>query len=219
MNRSNGSSRSLTAMIGDIVDSRKYRDQRFLFNTVDVALSWVNERIEAVQALQITVGDQFQGVYGDLGAALDAALLVRLKVWETCDLRFGLGIGEIRPLKPDLKPYSQTGSGWWFAREAIDRVEVNQSKRVWPKSLRTWLRSDDAHLEAAINSFLMCRDHILGRMDRKDARILLGLFLGETQSTVAKDLEITQPSVTSRQRTKGANAVFRAHALMKELAQ
>ncbi len=217
MKRSGHESRSFTTVIGDVVGSRKHSDQRSLFEHLDRALSWVNERVAAVQDLQITVGDEFQGVYHDLGRALDAALLVRLRVWDSCHLRFGLGTGEIDSFKPESRPFSQSGSAWWLAREAIDSVVAHESKKGWPRSLRTWLRSEDARLESAINGFLLCRDQVLDRMDREDARVLLGLFLGETQDTVARDLGIKQPSVSSRQHAKGANAVYRAHLVMKGL--
>ena len=113
MKRSGHESRSFTTVIGDVVGSRKHSDQRSLFEHLDRALSWVNERVAAVQDLQITVGDEFQGVYHDLGRALDAALLVRLRVWDSCHLRFGLGTGEIDSFKPESRPFSQSGSAWW----------------------------------------------------------------------------------------------------------
>jgi len=123
--------------IGDIVASRQYKDQTALIKAVIDVLAWVNERIEAVQPLQMTVGDEFQGVYAELGSALDAALLTRLRLAGACDLRFGIGWGEISSFDPERAPMAQSGAAWWSAREAIEQVVAVESKRQWPRTVRT----------------------------------------------------------------------------------
>ena len=64
-----------------------------------------------------------------------------------------------------------------------------------------------------MNAFLLTRDALFARADRSDARICLGLFLGESQRVVAEDLGVTQPAVAQRSADKGWHAVWQAHAL------
>ena len=126
-------------VIGDVVRSRTHENQSELIRVVSTTLQWVNRQVAPVQALEMTVGDEFQGVYESLGVALDAALMVRLRLAGTCDLRFGLGWGEITAYDPDRAPMAQSGPAWWAAREALDDIVTWVRKRQWPNSVRTWL--------------------------------------------------------------------------------
>ncbi len=216
-------------VIGDVVESRRYRDQEGLLQTLAAALAWVNERLSARQPLQLTVGDEFQGVYEEVATALEATLLVRLRLagfsvgglegrLHAPDLRFGVGWGEVVQADVAAAPLAQSGPGWWSARRALDEVAAVAAKVHWPKSLRTVLRGVGGEVEGAINAFLVCRDELLGRMDERDARITLALFLGERQVDVARELGISQPAVARRVREKGASAVFRGHAALRVIS-
>jgi hypothetical protein len=209
---------SYAVLVADVIASRAHRDQSALIGAVTGTLDWVNQQVEAVQPLAITVGDAFQGAYRDLAAALDAALLTRLRLTTRYDVRFGLGWGEISAFDPERAPMAQSGSAWWAAREAIDRVVEVANKQQWPRSVRTLVAGVPEPLGGALNAFLLCRDALLGRMDDKDLRITLGLFLGERQADIAAELDITQPSVARRQMGKGASAVYQAHLAARTLA-
>lgn len=100
--------------------------------------------------------------------------------------------------------------GWWSAREAIEEVAQLRDSKGWPKALRTRFHSNDVSETGIVNAFLICRDQVLSRMDRKDARITLGLFAGETQGVVAEALEIQQSTVSLRQGANGPSALYRA---------
>jgi SatD family (SatD) len=206
------------AVIGDIVGSRQASDQRHLLEDLAAELEWVNSQVEAVQALAPTIGDEFQGVYSSLRAALDATLLLRLRRFVAkpdlpAGLRFGIGEGEVVQAPVAEPPYGQSGTAWWKAREAIDRIEANAARNRWPRSAQTAFAGSDAAFESAVNAFLLTRDALLARADRSDARICLGLFLGESQREVAEDLGVTQPAVAQRSADKGWHAVWQAHAL------
>jgi hypothetical protein len=206
------------AVIGDVVGSRQASDQRHLLEDLATELDWVNSQVEAVQALAQTIGDEFQGVYSTLAAALDATLLLRLRRFiadsrSPAGLRFGIGEGEIVQAPVAEPPYGQSGTAWWKAREAIDRIEGNATRNRWPRSAQTAFAGSEPAFEAAVNAFLLTRDALLARADRSDARICLGLFLGESQREVAEDLGVTQPAVAQRSADKGWHAVWHAHSL------
>ncbi len=216
-------------VLGDVLESRRYPDQEGLLRTVAAALGWVNERLPARQPLQLTVGDEFQGVYGEVTTALEATLLVRLRLAgfslggpdgrpQPPQLRCGVGWGEVVQADVAATPLAQSGPGWWSARRALDEVAAVAAKVHWPKSVRTVFRSEGGDVEAAVNAFLICRDELLARMDPRDARITLALFLGERQVDVARELGISQPAVARREREKGASAVFRGHAALQAIA-
>ena len=209
---------SYAVFVADVIASRSHADQPSLIAALTDALTWVNEQTDPVQPLAMTVGDEFQGAYRDLAGALDAALLTRLKLTTRYDIRIGLGWGEISSYDPERAPMAQSGSAWWAAREAIDRVVEIGKKQQWPRSVRTLVAGAAEPTGGALNAFLLCRDAVLGRMDDKDLRITLGLFLGERQTDIAAELAITQPSVARRQMDNGASAVYQAHRAVKALA-
>ena len=210
---------SYAVIVADVVASRSHPDQTKLMAALTVALDWVNHHIEATQPLAMTVGDEFQGAYKDLKAALDAALFVRLKLATQYDIRCGLGWGEISAFDPERAPMAQSGSAWWAAREAIERVIDTSTRRQWPRTLRTLVAGTPEPLGGTLNAFLLCRDAILGSMDEKDFRVTLGLFLGKRQADIADDLGISQPSVARRQMENGANAIYQAHRAAHSLAK
>jgi hypothetical protein len=206
---------TFVAVIGDVIGSRSAPDQTELLDAVAEALEWANRQVPAAQPLRPTVGDEFQGAFAALPSALLATLLLRLRLWERCEVRFGVGRGEItRSARPEA---GQSGSAWWNARLAIDHVvSIESGRKGFPDGIRTSLVGGQPDMTAAVNAFLVSRDQILARMDAKDARIALALFTNETQSVVARDLGITQSTVSMRQRRNGPSALYRAHLALEE---
>jgi SatD family (SatD) len=199
------------ALIGDVVDSRKKRDQSQMFEDLRDVFASVSLHVRARQALTLTIGDEFQAVYATLEDALLATTMLRLAATPRLDLRFGIGWGELTRTRSRA---AQTGPGWWRAREAIRLAEEFGSSSRWPSSLRTLLVDPDELRAALANAFLVCRDQIISGMDAKDARIALGLLTGERQAEVGQALELPQSSVSRRQRVNGPSALFRAHQML-----
>src|SRR6478672_7826292 len=102
---------SRCVVIGDLVGSRSAPNRRALHRAIERAL---------VSALRITVGDEFQGAYATLGAAIEAALRVRLELLPGADVRVGIGRGPVQLL--DAERGIEDGPGWWAARAAIEAV-------------------------------------------------------------------------------------------------
>src|SRR4051794_24798076 len=130
------------ALIGDLVGSRRAEERSALHSRLIAALDGVNAAVQADVPLRITVGDEYQGVYGDLGAALRATLLLRLALLPEADARHGVGRGSIVVLAED--PRVEDGPAWWAAREAIETVATAE-KRATLRGLRTaYVCAEDA---------------------------------------------------------------------------
>jgi len=214
--------RSYAVVIGDIVSSRTFEDQEALLDLVIRNLEWVNERTSPVQPLEMTIADEFQGAYANVGEALDAALFVQLCLLGEVELRFGCGWGEISRFDPESASMVQSGPAWWTAREALDEVVELGAKRLWPSTIRTRVRRPSEmpsfeSTERLVNSFLMCRDALLASLDQKDARIALALFFRERPEHVAMELGISQPAVANRQKKKNLSKLLRAHQEIRNL--
>src|SRR5436305_11646321 len=110
------------ALIGDVVGSRRASDRSALHRRVATALRQVAEG--AIDPPAFTVGDEFQGSYPTVGAAIDAALTLRLLLAPETDVRFGIGWGAVAIL--DANTGIQDGPGWWTARAAIQQTAEAQ---------------------------------------------------------------------------------------------
>jgi hypothetical protein len=204
----------VAALIGDVVRSRAYEDQSSLMRRLRDALDWANGLVEPTQGLALSVGDEFQGAYAGIDDALLVTALLRLKLSGRPELRAGIGWGETTIALKSGQAGGQSGAAWWRAREAIERQSALESAHGWPRTPGTTVLTGDARLDARCNAFLLCRDHLLARMDDKDLRIALGLFRNERQSDLAGELGVTQSNVSRRQADNGPAAVYRAHRLL-----
>lgn len=206
----------VVAILGDVVSSRKHPDQEEMLKDLAQTLNWTNQRVDSIQPLQVTIGDECQGVYPNLASALRAMLLVRLHLFGRVELRFGIGWGEIIVPVPEEIPLGQSGSAWWNARSALEEIKHATRRQRWPSGSRCRISGVPMPLLGALNAFLLCQDGILVRMDEPDARITLGMFLGQNQVDMARELGISQPSVSKRLVRNGASFLFRAHESLEE---
>ena len=125
---------SPVALIGDIVESRTHRERQALHEAFEAAVGRANAEVPIDDPAVITVGDEFQGVYPTLGAALRASFLVRAELLPVADIRFGLGRGDVTTLDPVRGIHD--GPAYWAAREAITLAE-DRAQRAQTRTSRT----------------------------------------------------------------------------------
>lgn len=198
-------------LVGDLVRSRTAPDRRRLHTALVEALSQVNAACadEVVDPLRVTVGDEFQGRFATVGAAVQASLLLRLALLPEADVRFGLGWGAVTVLDADG---TQDGPGWWAAREAIQWVAVTQGQAALGQ-VRTAYRlgeGGDGPDGPALNAALQCRDHLVGSLDDRSRRILGGLLSGTTQVEIAESEGVSASAVSQRVRRDGLGVLVSA---------
>src|SRR5690242_9079008 len=131
--------RPLATVIGDVVASRAAVSRPALHQRVVTLLEEVNGLRDGapVVPLRITVGDEFQGCFAELGDAIRAVRILRLSGLPDVDLRFGLGWGHATVLQEE--PRVEDGPGWWAAREAIEAV-AEEASRAGTRRLRSAYR-------------------------------------------------------------------------------
>jgi SatD family (SatD) len=199
------------AVIGDVVGSRHARDRSELHRLVAAALREVAGG--AVDPPAFTVGDEFQGSYPSVGAAIDAALKVRLLLAPEVDVRFGIGWGAVTVLDADTG--IQDGPAWWAARGAIEHTAGAQRQPGFALVRTTFRADDDTRTDAdAINAALICRDHLLGSLDERSLRIVRGLMEGRSKKELAAAEGISASAVSQRAGRDGLDLIVAAsHSL------
>jgi len=207
------------AVTVDIVGSRRLPDRDAAQRALDEAIARVERDLPvAERPLRPTVGDETQGVFPTLDAALATTLLVQLVLPDIVQCRFGLGIGEtglIASASGDIPD----GPGWWAARAAIDHVHALEQRTV--PSARTWVvahegESDAAHDAARrADAYLLARDHLVGGMSERARRLTYGRCFGATQRELAAQEGITQSAVSQLLAASGAPAVVEGFRLLE----
>ena len=199
------------AVIADIVGSRRLPDRATAQRALDETIASVDAAMPLARTpLRPVVGDEQQGLYPTVAAAMAATLILRLALPEGLDLRFGIGRGVVETL-PGPAGDIPEGPGWWAAREAIDHVHTLQ-KRNAPHA-RTWLvaaRDDAEGMSDAVryaNAYLLARDQVIGAMSDRGRRLTLGRLYGRSQRELADSEGITQSAVSQALAAAGAGAI------------
>lgn len=211
-------------VIGDLVGSRRSADRRRTHDRLVAVLAESNERLArtggAVVPLHITAGDEFQGTFTGLGAALTTTLRVRLGLLPDADVRCGIGLGAVEVLQAE--PRVEDGPGWWAARAAIERVAAD-ADRAALQGLRTRydvaaeVAAGGAPDPAAVNAALLTRDHLVSSLSVRSLSVLCGLLEGRTQKELARDLGISASAVSQRVRSDGLAVLVAADELLAGL--
>lgn len=207
----------LVAVIGDAIRSRMHADRPALQAALEIALKETNRLVPAVHGLTITLGDEFQGVYETIQQAVDATLVVQLELMGETSVRFGIGKGEVLFVDESRWPFGQDGPLWWRAREALEAVVAGETANTTPRSRRTAFRGDGPG-DATCNSLLTLRDQIVSGLDAIDGAILQKLLGGETQATIAAELDLHPSSVSRRVQRHGLAALLAARHFEPEAA-
>lgn len=199
------SAEAVVAIIGDVIASRDSGDRENLQSNLVATMAGLNVNGTALQSMTMTVGDEFQGLYRDLGDALAVALRLRLELMPAIDVRVGIGWGELT-LVPADPPFGQDGPCWWRAREAIDAVKRGESSNSVPNSVRTLCRTG-TDADELLNGYLGLRDHIVSGFDEVDALLGVMRIDGRSQVEMAGAVGLSQSAVSRRLENHGISTV------------
>ena len=206
----------LAALIGDLVGSRTSLDRGDLHARLLDALREVNALVPPLRPLWITAGDEFQGTFSTVGAAVQASLLIRVRLAPEHDVRHGIGWGSTSVL--DEAGGIEDGPAWWAARAGIESAERGERSAAG-RSLRTaYILADGAHGPAPgwVNAGLVLRDERVSGLSDRSLSVLRGLLSGQTQRDIAESLGISPSAVSQRVRADGLAALVTAHELVGE---
>jgi hypothetical protein len=214
-------------VIGDVVGSRGFGDRRDLHARLVGRLDELNDLLRAEEResgtdllttpLWITAGDEYQGTFPTVGAALRATRWLRLALLPEVDVRQGLGWGPIEVL--DDEPRIEDGPGWWAARAAVIAVEED-ADRAGHRRRRTAYRVAEGYAgpdPAAVNAALVLRDEMVGGLSDRSLGVLRGLLSGRTQREIAAKEDVSPSAVSQRVRHDGLAALVASERLLGEI--
>jgi SatD family protein len=199
-------------LIGDLVGSRRSTSRSAAQTDLEAALRATSAVVPPVDRLEATVGDEFQGVYADLGQATLASLLVRLNLPAPMDARCGVGVGEREVYGADRTPMLQDGEAWWGARAALEALSepLGRSRRT---AYDDRYAVDAAGPAPLVNAFLTVRDALVDRLNDRSRRMLRRTLEGASQHQIAAAEGISDSAV-SQAFAKGVSAVRDAQRML-----
>ena len=204
-------------VIGDLVGSRRSADRLAVHTRFEQAIEAINAEFAPVVPLRIGLGDEFQGIFTTLGAAISATLRLRMALLPDVDVRQGIGWGRVVVLAAE--PRVEDGPGWWAARAAIETVEAHERKAAL-RAVRTAYVAADGEAgpdPVLVNATLMSRDVVVSGLSERSMSVLDGLMRGRRQQDIADDLGISPSAVSQRVRAEGLAVVVAADALLRDL--
>jgi hypothetical protein len=218
---------AVAALIGDVVGSRGVPDRRALHARLGERLDELTELLRAeedrtretlvVTPPWITAGDEYQGAFATVGAALMAGRWLRLALLPAVDVRHGVGWGPAEVLGED--PRIEDGPAWWAARAAVVAAE-EEATRPGHQRRRTAYRLADGYDgpdPAAVNAALVLRDEMVGGLSDRALGVLRGLLSGRTQREIAEDEDVSASAVSQRVRHGGLAALVASERLLAGL--
>ena len=146
------------AIIGDIIGSKDLEDRAGVQRKLKNVLKGINQDYKANLAsnFSITLGDEFQGLLKTAENLMEIMDIIRFQMYPV-ELRFGVGIGEMRTDVIYENSMGSDGPAYWAAREAIcfvhDKVDYSISKIY----VQTWKEDADEKsktFDSIINTIL-----------------------------------------------------------------
>jgi DNA-binding transcriptional LysR family regulator len=208
-------------VIGDLVGSRRSGDRAAVHARFERAIDAINAEYAPPVPLRIGLGDEFQGIFASLGAAIGATLRLRMALLPDVDVRQGIGWGRVQVLSEE--PRVEDGPGWWAARSAIEAVEAYERKAPLRAVRTAYVAADDdpgrepGPDPALVNAALMTRDQIVTGLSQRSMSVLDGLMRGRRQQDIADELGISPSAVSQRVRAEGIGVVLAADELLRDL--
>ena len=204
------------ALIVDVVGSRRMPDREAAQRALDEALARLERDLpEAVVPVHPIVGDEMQGVFPDLDAALCATLLFQLALPDAVECRYGIGIGEVGEV-PSASGGISDGPGWWAARSAIEDAETLADRALPAARVRVRAADEsDRPVVRRANAYLAARDELVAAMSERTRRLTYGRCLGLTQRRLAEQEGITQSAVSQALTAAGAAGVVEGFRLLR----
>lgn len=210
------------AVIGDIIASKKLENRFAVQENLKEILEIINKEYESDIAsnFTITIGDEFQGLLKKGGRVIEIVDKIKISM-QKVDIRFGIGIGEIKTRINKLS-IGADGPAYWNAREAISEIHKDNDYG----NAKIMIRADEnINLVKVMNETLRLCDYIESRWRETQAEVVeksiltYGHSLKVKQIELADLLELTSQALNQRIQSSGYYNYIRARREISQLME
>ncbi len=186
------------AMIGDIKDSRKLDNRRYVQKKLELVLEEINEEYakDISSRFLITLGDEFQGLMCNGANAMNIISKIE-RIMYPVRIRFGVGVGEITTEIKKEMSIGADGPGYYNARRAIEYLKDNEKrKQINAADVRLEVDSINQEPTIMINTILSLMTMLKESWSDRQRQIIFDMLEHQdSQLKVAERLDIKQPAV------------------------
>jgi len=213
-----GKDKIYSVITGDIVKSRKFgSDREKALRILKDALNSLSDfRGKSILGVSdIFRGDSFQMVISEPDSALEIAIFLKTRLLtetikeKNIDVRMAIGIGKIESLNKENIPESD-GEAFRLSGNALDGIS---------KYRRLSIKSGTDELNKQLEFIASSLDSITRRWSPEQAEAILLWLSGNTQTSISKNLGVSQPAVNQRLQLGGHFTLKKSFELFKHLIE
>lgn len=186
------------AIIGDIRQSRKIEDRKYVQIRLRKVLDRINHKYEKTisSKFTITLGDEFQGLLCRGGEVICIIEEIQNEMYPV-QIRFGIGIGEITTDINVEMAIGADGPGYYMAREAINIIKSTEQRNAMQSSdIRIEVQEDSNSVSLLLNTIFSLMEVIKSNWSQRQREIIYEFEKNKgSQIECARQLNITQSSV------------------------
>ncbi|MHC5353062.1 SatD family protein [Myroides sp. LJL115] len=184
-----------TILMADIIDSRRV-DQALLITEFTDLVEYINEKykMEILSPLTITLGDEFQGVIGDMVSCFKIIFSLEEFILEhslSLKLRYVVNFGDIdTEINPQVA-YGMLGKGLSDTRELLNSLKTSSNRFKL-------LSYKDIISTKIINDLFFLYESYIDSWKPKDYKMVSEFLRGQNYKEVAHSLQIDNSSAWRR---------------------
>lgn len=188
-----------TAIIGDIIDSKKSDDRNTIQKKMKEVLEHINKQYQGFIAskFMITLGDEFQGLLKDRSMIMTIITEIEMLMFPV-EIRFGVGIGDITTDINFNNSIEIDGPAYNRARDMINTLQKKKSQyeEVY-SNIMLCTGEENKEIDYLMNSVLSVCSTLKRNWSKRQVEIITEFIkCGENQYKAAEILKITQSSVS-----------------------
>jgi hypothetical protein len=199
------------ALKTDMIRSRTIHDRNQVQELFFKASDWMNTNFHLCfeSGFIITHGDEAQALIKITAAdSVYQIIEALIEMMEPVELRFGLGCGSLNT-KVQKMAIGMDGEAWQNAKEAIDNTR--KSHRV--VSFRGFNPDLEDGLQSLTNLLLFLHE----RWTPEQLEVIRIIRTGQTQTTIAKMLGVTEAAISKRLSTSGWRRYYEGRNALQKL--
>jgi hypothetical protein len=131
----------------------------------------------------------------------------RKKYHKNYGIRLALGFGEL--LQLDSKKGIIDGEAIYISGRLINEENTHKGSKIFIKNTM-FFGSNDAELNAEINTIMQLLDYIINKATGKQCEVLFYKLLGENEEEISKKIGVSQPVINKHSTNIGWNVIEKA---------
>lgn len=202
-------------LMADIIDSTAYHSETLMIAFQEIVGNVNNKyKKQLLSPLTITLGDEFQGIPKNLGAAIEMIIALEEQILSSqleYKLRYVLHYGAIdTPINPEIA-YGMMGEGLSFTRKRLN--EIKESEARFDCSIKNKTKS-----EALSNAFVIYQNVIDSWSNEDSKAMALNFIKWKDYKLIAEKTGKNRSQIWKKEKSLDISSYFAIKNILKYLS-